>query len=80
MCLLLDMATHTVNILNTEACCKNSNLHLLVEFRVNSKSPFQLEVCTEVVHELCYIAHFLHCQTRVVLVVSVEVDREQNLL
>ena len=74
------MATHTVNILDSKARCKDSYLHLLVKFWVNSKSPFQLEVSTEVVHELCYITHFFHCQTRVVLIVAVEVDREQNLL
>ena len=74
------MAAHTVDILNAEACCKDSNLDLLVEFRVNGQSPFQLEVGTEVIHELCHIAHLLHGQTGVILVVTVEVDGEQDFL
>ena len=75
----LQMAVHSVDILDTETSGEYGHLHLLAQFRVGSESPLYLEVA-EFGHEVVHVVHLFHHQAVLSVLLTAERDAEKYLL
>ena len=78
--MFLEVAVHSLYILESETCCENGYLFAASQFRVNGKTPFQFEVVTEFLHKVVDIIHLVHGQARIIFLLACKCDAEQNLL
>ena len=78
--MLLHVAVHSLYVFETETCCQYGNLDTASQLWVYGESPLQLEVISELLHEVVHIVHLIHGQTRIVLLLACEGDAQQDLL
>ena len=67
-------------VLQSESCCQDGDFYLAAQLRVDGKSPFQLEVVAELLHEVVDIVHLVHGETWIVLLLASESDAQEDLL
>ena len=78
--MLLEVSVHAFYVLQSESCCQDGDFYLAPQLRVDGKSPFQLEVVAERLHEVVDIVHLVHGETWIVLLLASESDAQEDLL
>ena len=57
---LLDVRVHSVDVSDAEARSEDRYLHLVAEIGVETDTPLDFEVGTELLHEVVHLVHLLH--------------------